>query len=145
MNLKDIPGVRISNWSENRQRKGTASTIFTFGPPEKDPSQPCWLNCRFEPGWRSPAHAHDGWTCTVVLEGSWLCGGVEYGPGDIITVPPNVTYGPFDPGPNGVVAVEFFENQAAMAPIWDEDDPEVKAVLERLGDDAASIYNQRYG
>jgi hypothetical protein len=41
--------------------------------------------------------------------------------------------------------VEFFENQAALLPIWDENDPDVKAQLERLGADAASIYDQRYG
>jgi hypothetical protein len=81
----------------------------------------------------------------VVLEGPWSAGGVEYGPGDIIIVEPNVIYGPFEPGPNGVFAVEYFENQAALPPIWDENDPDVKAQLERLGDDAVSIYDQQYG
>jgi hypothetical protein len=145
MNLEDIPGVRIRNWNENRQRKDTASSIFTLGWPAADASQPCWVQFRYEPGWRAPAHAHSGWSCTVVLEGSWIAGGVEYGPGEMIIVAPNVTYGPFDPGPNGVLCVEFFENQAALPPIWDDNDPDVKTQLERLGADAASIYDQQYG
>ena len=142
MDPRNTPGVRIRSWNDDRQRNGTASTIFSLGEPDKNSTHPCWLQFHYEPGWYLPAHAHAGWTTTVILEGSWAWDGVEFGPGEVLIAAPKVMYGPFTPGPNGVTALEFFENQDAVPPIWDEESPEVKTMLERLGASAASIYQQ---
>jgi len=76
----------------------------------------------------------------VVIEGSWIAGGIEYFTGQMVIVEPNVVYGPFECGKDGVTCIEFFEHQDAVPPIWDEADPAVQAVLARLGDTAASVY-----
>ena len=136
------PGVRIMDWNENRQRHGATSPVFVFGPTE-DVTRTVWLQFKYEPGWVAPIHAHSGWTATIILEGTFFAGGVEYSPGSIIQVEPNVHYGPFETGPNGVTCLELFENQAALPPIWDESDPDVIAVMERLGPEALSIWNNK--
>jgi hypothetical protein len=43
---------------------------------------------------------------------------------------PYVEYGPFEPGPEGVTLIEFFENLDAVPPIWDETDPRVIAQMQ---------------
>jgi hypothetical protein len=138
--LEDTPGVRVFDWNEHRQRNGSSSRVFPLGAKD-DTERPCWLQFKYEPGWVAPVHAHSGWTCTVIIEGSWFAAGVEYFPGQMVMVAPNVQYGPFKTGPNGVTAFELFENQAALPPIWDESDPDVQAVKDRLGDTLGSMWN----
>ena len=139
--VEDTPGVKVFDWSEGRQRNGSSSRVFPVGPKD-DPNRACWLQFHYEPGWVAPVHSHPGWTCTVIMAGSWFANGIEYFPGHIIIVEPNVEYGPFASGPNGTTAFEIFENIDACAPIWDEADPDVQAVLDRLGDTAESLFNQ---
>jgi hypothetical protein len=140
MKLDDKPGVHVLDWKENRQRRKESSRYFPLGPSqEKD--RPLWNQVNRQPGNVAPAHSHAGWTCTVVLEGSLSLDGVEFGPGQMILVEPHVHYGPLIAGPTGVSFIEFYENQGTLAPIWDMTDPAVVALLERLGDEAASVNN----
>jgi hypothetical protein len=130
--LHETPGIHVLDWNENRQREGVASCIFPLGRSD-EPSSPCWEQFSYEYGRILPPHSHSGWTCTVVIEGSWFADGIEYGPGQMIVAEPHTHYGPFEPGVNGVRAIEFFENLAAVAPIWDTTDPVVLAHIERRG------------
>jgi hypothetical protein len=131
-------GVQCLDWEDGRRRMvGDVSPLFLLG--AEGTTRPCWVQSRMEHGQTSPPHAHSGWTCTVVIGGSWRVGGQEMSKGQMVLVEPDVEYGPFEPGPDGVEIVEIFADEAAVEPIWGEhaQDPRVLALNERLANAAS--------
>src|SRR5260370_42457806 len=111
-------GVHRADWSENRRKSiGIVSPPYTVG---RTAASPRWIHSRMEHGQTSLPHAHSGWTCTVVIEGSWYVGGELFTAGQMVIVEPDIEYGPFEPGEDAVTILEVFENEAAMEAIWRE-------------------------
>lgn len=139
MRETEIKGVHAINWNENRKTRsmGEGSPVICLG--HVGEKRPCFVHFRMEEGQTSPPHAHSGWACTVVLEGSWKVGGVEQKAGEMYLVEPGVEYGPFEPGPDGVVGIEFFSDEESTAPIWDESDPRVVELYESMGGDFSQL------
>ena len=125
------PGVHVLNWNEGRQAGvlGEGSPLYCLGPPGA--RRACFVQFRMESGQTAPPHAHHGWACTVVLEGWWMVNGIKQGPGEMVMIEPGVEYGPFEPGPDGVTGIEFFEHEDATIADWGDyaDDPRVVAAM----------------
>jgi anti-sigma factor ChrR (cupin superfamily) len=57
---------------------------------------------RYPAGYVEPRHTHAGEHMTLIVEGTMILDGKEYGPGDYIYGPRDVPHGPFE-YPEGVV------------------------------------------
>ena len=114
-----------------RKPMGDSGPLIMLGQMMDNPAPAVYFKMAADSG-GSPPHAHDGWAMTIVLEGSWTVGGIEQKAGDITLAEPNVFYGPFEPGPDGVVGIEIFSSLQAVPPIWGEhaNDPRVLAIGE---------------
>jgi hypothetical protein len=132
-------GVHFGRWDE----PVFTSPMSTNGPllclgQTGDASRPTLLWFKMNPDDSgAPPHSHDTWAMTIVLEGSMTVGDVVQKPGDVMICEPNVFYGPFEPGPEGVVGFEFFSTMAGVQALWGdaENDPRVLA----LGDYAGAV------
>ena len=135
---EESKGFHVGNWDSPRTSfpMGQGGPMLCLGAPD-DPNRPVavWFSMGHEGG-GSPPHAHSGWALTVVLSGSWKVAGIEQSPGEASLAEPNVFYGPFEPGPDGVVGVEIFENMDAVGAIWGEyaEDPRVLALGDYKGE-----------
>lgn len=134
------PGVHVLNWNDGRQVGvlGEGSPLYCLGHPGT--TRAGFVHFRMESHQSAPPHSHSGWACTVVLDGSWTVGDVVQGPGEMMLIEPGVEYGPFQPGPDGVTGIEFFENEAATVAQWGThaDDPRVVAAMSTYQGDYAN-------
>jgi quercetin dioxygenase-like cupin family protein len=117
---------------QNVTAMATASPLVFLGNKNEGP-RPAVQWIHMTAGQTAPEHAHRGWSCTVVIEGSMIIGGKEYGEGKAILVEADVDYGPFAGGPEGATILEVFDSQRAITPIWDEADPRVEAQYASMG------------
>lgn len=121
-----IEGVHETDWIDDLTVTPMSTQKRFFMGHDGDRGRPNFMWATMEQGQTSPRHAHRGWSCTVILDGSFVIGGVEFTAGQMLIVEPDVVYGPFEPGPDGVTLVEYFEHEDAIPPVWDESDPRVQ-------------------
>jgi hypothetical protein len=89
---------------------------------EADPSRPVIMYIRMTPEHYSPAHTHRTWAAVVIVEGSIKIGDRWLKAGDVMLAPPNVRYGPFEPGPSGVGLLEIPATPDGIEPVYSEED-----------------------
>jgi hypothetical protein len=130
----EAPGLTVLDLFEDQNVTAMATTSpIVFLGPQGEGQRPNVQLIHMDCGQTAPVHSHRGWTCTVVIEGSMLIGGEEYGRGKAVLVEKDVVYGPFEGGPEGATILEFFDSQRAITPLWDESDPRVVAQYESMG------------
>lgn len=114
-----------------RRPIGDSGPLMCLGQMMENPPCAIYFNMAAGSG-IAPPHAHDGWALTVVLKGSWKVGDIWQKVGDVTLAEPNIFYGPFEPGPEGVHGLEIFSSMQAVPPLWGEytNDPWVKKLEE---------------
>jgi hypothetical protein len=74
----------------------------------KNGTGPTAMIVNMEPGYEFPSHYHKFDQIAIVIEGSFIVGRTEYGPGTIRLQDADSVYGPVKAGPNGCKIVGFF-------------------------------------
>jgi hypothetical protein len=102
-----------------------------------NPGRGVLLDTRLQPGENYPPRWHQEWRALLVMDGSMKVGETKISKNDMVIVEPNIEFGPFEPGPQGVHLLEVTRTAAAAACVYREkyrNDPRYKALLARSPD-----------
>ena len=88
--------------------------FFVMGE-ETDEDAPVVVALRMDPGAITVRHSHPCERVEIIVSGTLIVDGVEYGAGDVMTAKPDEFYGPHVAGPEGCLTYEIFSNLAAVS------------------------------